>query len=157
MISNSPRTVLAFWKWVELHIVGSHLDLQPLYCRIKERLFELQYNSDHDGTCLVSLYLEDQVESVILVTSNGETVPGQGEINVIQGQAEELWPRLGSVASSSQDTVQVIGSGFRDEFSTCHIQSGPDKFEVKAEVINSERAKCAFPQNKTLSTLDPII
>ena len=42
VLSTSPTTVLGFWRWAELHVTGSHLDLQPLYCKLEERLYELE-------------------------------------------------------------------------------------------------------------------
>jgi hypothetical protein len=83
LIKNEPRTVLALQKWAILEIQGSNLDIIDLYCKIKERLYQFSYQSDHDGACTVSLMEDDLVERVSLVTALGEIVPGTGEINVI--------------------------------------------------------------------------
>ena len=92
MTGNIPRMVLGFWGWTKLTIQGSHLDLQPLYCKIRDILYQFTFDSDHDGSCFVSFNSSMQNETVRLVTALGETVPGSGEIEVIQGSAYELWP-----------------------------------------------------------------
>lgn len=92
IFGSSPTAVLAYWGWTEITVSGSHLDIQPLFCSLGERLYQLEPLSTTSATCLVSLLEDDHLLEVRLVTELGEYVPGEGHLTVIQGLARELWP-----------------------------------------------------------------
>lgn len=157
LTGNSPRMVLAFWGWTELTLTGSHLDLQPLYCQIGEVLYEFTFDSDHNGTCLVALDPAMSTEGVYLVTALGETLPGAGEIEVVQGSAKELWPQLSHLSSATSNSIHLIGSGFRSGSSRCHIRGETSNFQVEADVFDAQSLSCLLPEGQTLSEIGPLV
>ena len=83
------------------------------------KLFELQVIASREGLCLVSVRGIQGLVAVEVVTAHGEKVPGGGQLTVVQGTAEQLWPQLASAVSFQSSTLQVNGSGFRSGESKC--------------------------------------
>ena len=151
VFGSSPTAVLAFWGWTEITVSGSHLDLQPLFCSLGERLYQLEPLSTTSATCLVSLEEDDHLLELKLVTELGQHVPGEGHLTVIQGLARELWPELQSAAQGK--ALEIHGTGFRSNESFCYLESESIAHQrVQAQVVNSELLLCELPEG-----IDPIL
>lgn len=139
LLGTSPNVVLGFKEWVQLTVSGSHLDIQSLYCRIHNQLYQLQIITSIEGKCTVSVKdIEEPVE-IHLITTLGEIVPGVGRLTVVQGEAMELWPRLQSVTSSERGLLEVTGSGFRPGESKCILNENVCSALTSRELIKIDQ------------------
>ena len=121
------------------------------------KLFELQVIASREGLCLVSVRGIQGLVAVEVVTAHGEKVPGGGQLTVVQGTAEQLWPQLASAVSFQSSTLQVNGSGFRSGESKCVLKNTTHSFKVLATVQSPQILHCQLDQGLALPFLAPVL
>jgi hypothetical protein len=141
VLGFSPSVALAAAAWTEISVVGSHLELVPLYCQHRGDYFELRVETSTQGTCLIAVGTAGVAE-VTFVSHLGQRVPGGGLLTVVEGGLGDLWPRLDTVVKTTGLGMHLEGAGFRAEESFCLLTYEGLDIEVPAKVVSPTVLVC---------------